>query len=359
MIVSALGVFVLFSIIVLVHEFGHFWVAKRTGIKVEKFSLGFGPKVFAWEKGETVYQVGILPFGGFVKMAGEEFEDKTQFAEWEYMGQAPGRRSLVVLAGSLHNLVFGFLLLIPIFMLGVPGYDGTKIGSFVEGMPAEKSGLKVNDEVVEINGKACREWLDVIQYIRKATKEASDRPVTVKVRREGRLLTFQVKPVARESVGLSGKKELAYLIGISPKEKQEKYGLAASVIRAGREFGKMCYGVYYAFKLLLTRQASAKLLSGPVGIAQWGAELVHAGLARFLYFMSFISVNLCVVNLLPLPALDGGHLFGLLVERIRRKRPTRKLLEMIQYVGVFALISLALFVTYNDIIRILEEKLKK
>ena len=358
MLISIVSVFVLFSIIILVHELGHFLVAKKVGIKIDTFSLGFGPKIFSWKKGETVYQVCLLPFGGFVKMAGEEYGDKEEFEQWEYMGKAPGLRARVLAAGSLNNLLFGFLLLIPVFMLGVPGYDGTKIGSFLKGMPAEKSGLKAGDEIVEVNGKRCGEWFDVLINIRKSTSEYKGQTVEIKVKRDGEFLTFKIKPASHEVTGLSGKKEISYIVGIMPKEKNEKYSFFRAIPRAMSEFKKMIYGVFLAFKLLFTKQVSFKGLSGPVGIAQWSAKIVHSGISRFLYFMCFISVNLGIINLLPFPVLDGGHLFGVLVERIVRKKPRRIVLEIIQYIGAALLITLALYVTYNDILKILQEKIK-
>ena len=378
---SFFSIFILFSIIVLVHEFGHFWVAKKVGINVERFSLGFGPKIISWKRGGTTYQICLLLFGGFVKMAGDEYEQNGPFKAGDYMGKPPGLRAEVVVSGGLHNLLLGFILLIPVFMAGVPGYDGTKIGSFIEGMPAETSGLEVGDEILEVNGKPCREWFGVSRNIKKASSEHNNMPIRIKVRRtkttfvfrvnsgdkvvnertksDSRILTFDIMPREHEAMGLSGKKEMAYIVGIYPQDRIEKYSLFPAIVRAAKEVKKMIYGVFLAFRLLLTRQVSAKMLSGPVGIAQWGAEIAHLGFFRFLYFLCFISVNLGVINLFPLPILDGGHLVGLFIEKVSRKRPSKKLLEIVQYVGAVALIVLALYVTYNDILRIITEKLQK
>ncbi|MCM8768279.1 MAG: RIP metalloprotease RseP [Candidatus Omnitrophica bacterium] len=380
MVLSVLGVLILFSVVIIVHEFGHFWLAKKSGIRVEKFSVGFGPKLFSWRgrlrqklylypylfgpkiestvADETEYQVCLFPFGGFIKMAGEDYQAEGPFEPGEYMAKSPGIRARIVASGALHNLLFGLVLLIPVFMLGVPGYDGTKIGSFVKGMPAETAGLQIGDEVISINGKKCREWFDVIQNIRQATSQNPSRPVILVIRRKDEIHSFSI--VAQPAPGLnqSGKQTTTYLLGISPKEKLEKYSFFPAIWRATREFGKMTYGVFLAFKLLFTRQVSAKLLSGPVGIAQWGAEIIHAGIARFIYYVAFISVNLGFINLFPFPILDGGHLVGLFLERLRQKRPSKRFLEVVQYAGAIALIFLALFVTYNDLLRILEARLK-
>jgi len=359
MIISIIAVIFLFSIIIFVHEGGHFLFAKSAGIKIETFSLGFGPKLFSWKRGETLYQVCLIPFGGYVKMAGEEYLDKGEFEKWEYMGKPPGVRSRVIIGGSLNNLILGFLLLIPSFMIGLPGYDGTKIGGFVENMPAEKAGLKVGDEIVEINGKKCKEWFDVLTTIKEVTKKAPEKEINIKVKRNNKILQFNIKPVSYIEEALSGEKEKVYIIGILPKEKAEKYSFQQAVIRAGKEFYKMCYGVFLAFKMLIKKEVSMKLLSGPVGIAQWSAEIVHYGLSRYIYFIAFISINLGIINLFPIPLFDGGHLVGLFFEKITGFRAKRRFLEIVQYVGVLLLITLALYVTYNDILRVISSLIKK
>jgi regulator of sigma E protease len=361
MVLSIVSVFMLFSIIILVHEAGHFLAAKRVGIRVEKFSIGFGPKLFSRKKGDTEYQFSLLPFGGFVKMAGEDYEkeEKEKDEEWEYMGKSVGHRSQVVVAGALNNLVLGLLLLIPVFIIGVPGYDGTKIGSFVKGLPAEESGLKIGDKILEVNGARCNEWFDVLMNIKGAIEQDEGKPVRLLVDREGEVMTFDVMPALLDDEEVNKKGKPVYILGISPLEKTEKYSFIGAVARAGREFYKMLYGIFIALKMLITRQVSASQLSGPIGIAQWGAEIAHYGLGRFLYFMAFISVNLGIINLMPFPILDGGHLFGLAVERISRRRPSRKMLEWVGYLGFVLIIGLALYVTYNDILRVIEEIVKK
>ncbi|MCK9266990.1 RIP metalloprotease RseP [bacterium] len=353
MILSVVAVLLMFSVIILVHEAGHFLFAKKVGVRVEKFSLGFGPKLFSWQKGETIYQICLLPFGGFVKMAGDDYDETKKSEKWEYMGKSPGHRAQIILAGSFNNLLLGVLLLIPVFMLGVPGYEGTKIGSFVEGLPASNSGLMVGDEVLEVNGKVCKEWFDVLMNIRQSIDADNTANILLKVNRDGEILSFNVAPAPYVESGDTSAKAV-FILGLSPMEKIEKYNLFASIVRAGKEFKKMIYGIFMAMKMLFTRQVSAKNLTGPIGIAQWGAEIVHYGLGKFLYFMAFISINLGVINLMPFPVLDGGHLFGIFLEKVTGFVPKRKTLEIIQYIGMVCILFLALFVTYNDIVRVLQ-----
>jgi len=353
MIFSVISILILFSVIILVHETGHFLAARRVGIRVEKFSLGFGPRIFSVKRGDTEYQLSLLPFGGFVKLAGgEEGEEKESYENWEYMGKSPGHRSQVIVAGSIGNLVLAFLLLIPVFMMGMPGYDGTKIGALVEGFSAETTGLEIGDEILEVNGTPCKEWMDVLLNIRRAIEVSHTDPVELVVRRDNEIINVKAMPSLYQ-----GDEDGAgvYILGITPKEKTERYGIGQAVVRSAKEFYKMLYSIFLSIKMLITKQVSPKNLAGPIGIAQWGADIARSGLSRFLYYVAFISVNLGVVNLLPFPVLDGGHLAGLLGERIIRRKPSKKFLEWSAYVGFMLIIGLALYVTYNDILRVMTE----
>jgi len=360
MIISIISVFLLFSLVILTHEFGHFWVAKKVGIKVEKFSLGFGPKIFSWKRGETIYQISLIPFGGFVKMAGEEYEEKKEFEKWEYIGKPPGERAKVLISGSIHNFIFGFFLLIPAFMIGISGFDGTKIGSFVEGLPAETSGLKIGDEIIEVNNKRCREWFDVMFEIKNSTSKNKEKPIEIKVKRNEELLTFSIKPGIYIFTDQKGTKEILYLIGISPTLKMEKYKFFPATVRAGKEVYRVVYRTFDGIIKLIKKEISfQKSFAGPIGIAKWGAEISHQGIGEFLHFLCIISISIGFFNFIPFFGLDGGHLFGVLLEKILKKKPKKKLLEITQLIGIVCLVCLALYVTYNDFLRILEERIKK
>ncbi|MGC8976418.1 MAG: RIP metalloprotease RseP [Candidatus Ratteibacteria bacterium] len=352
MLSSIFALIILFSVLITIHEFGHFILAKRNGVKVEKFSIGFGPKIFSKKKGDTTYIISIIPFGGYVKLAGEEI-DKEIFEDWEYMGKSPGIRSKILIAGSLNNLIFGFLLLIPVFMIGTLNYDGTKIGKFIKNFPAEKSGLKIGDEIIEVNGEKCKNWLDVTMKIKQFTKKYKERQVTLKVKRDGKELIFNIKP-APYTVEIDNKKETEYIIGILPKEKFEKYPFHIAVIKSFKEFYNISSTTLTGFKLLFQRKLSIKHFTGPVGISEIAIRVWKVGLSTYLQFMAILSINLGIINLIPYPLLDGGHIFGLLIEKIRRKRPSYKTLQIIQNIGAISLILFAIYITYQDMGRILE-----
>jgi regulator of sigma E protease len=354
---SFLSLIILFSVLITIHEFGHFIVAKRNGVKVEKFSVGFGPKIFEWERGDTIYTISLVPFGGFVKLAGEEI-DKEKFEEWEYMGKSPGIRMKILFAGSLNNLILGFILLIPVFMVGTTTYDGTKIGEFVKDYPAEKSGLKIGDEILEVNGEKCKNWIDVTMKIKEFTKKYKNRPVVLKVKRGNEILIYSIKPAPYEYEEENGKKETEYIIGILPKEKLEKYPFHLAVIKSFKEFYNISYTTLIGFKLLFQRKLSIKHFMGPVGISEIAVNAWKVGLITYLQFMAILSINLGIINLIPYPLLDGGHIFGLLIEKIRKKKPNPKTLQIIQNIGAISLILFAIFITYQDIGRIFERNLK-
>jgi len=353
---SIIALIILFSVLITIHEFGHFIVAKKNGVKVEKFAIGFGPKIYEKKKGETTYIISIIPFGGYVKLAGEEI-DKEKFEEWEYMGKSPGIRSKILFAGSLNNLIFGFLLLIPVFMIGTLSYDGTKIGEFVKNFPAEKSGLKIGDEILEVNGEKCKTWLDVTLKIKEFTKKYKEKPVVLKIKRGNEILFYSIKPAPYEYEEF-GEKKTEYIIGILPAEKLEKYPFHLAIIKSFEEFFNIFYTTLMGFKLLFQRKLSIKHFTGPVGISEIAVNAWKVGFVTYLQFMAILSINLGIINLIPYPLLDGGHIFGLLIEKIRKRRPSQKTLQIIQNIGAISLILFAIFITYQDIGRIFERNLK-
>ncbi|MCM8821963.1 MAG: RIP metalloprotease RseP [Candidatus Omnitrophica bacterium] len=352
-----ISIFIVFGVVILIHEYGHFWVAKKLGVRVEKFSFGFGPKLISWKKNGTEYLISLVPFGGYVKMAGEDtVESKSPD---EYIALAPGKRALIVASGAIHNILIAYVFLIPALMLGISRYDGTVIGGLQKGFPAEVAGLKAGDRVVSVNGIFCKEWFDVVKNITEQANVSPDRPIIIEVQRD--LETLKIPVVARlmekDRSMFKGKKR--YIIGIMPKEVIVRYGFWNALIEAGKEYIRMFNVILISFKLLFTGQVSFQELSGPVGISRMTIEIVKAGIASFLYFIAFININLGLVNLFPFFILDGGHLVGLLGEKILGRKPGKKVLEIGQLAGIAFLIILVVLVTYNDIIRILTEKISR
>ena len=352
-----IGILVVFGVVILIHEYGHFWVAKKLGVKVEKFSLGFGPKIFSWKKNETEYLISLIPFGGYVKMAGEDaVESKSPD---EYAALPPGKRALIVASGAIHNILIAYVFLIPVLMLGISRYDGTIIGGLQKGFPAEIAGLKVGDRVISVNDIACKEWFDVVKNVTEQANLAPEKPIIMEIQRDSKILDVSVvaKLMEKDRSMFKGKKR--YVIGIMPKEMIVSYNFFQSIGEAGKEYVRMFRVILISFKLLFTGQVSFQELSGPVGISRMTIDIIKAGIASFLYFIAFININLGLVNLFPFFVLDGGHLVGLLGEKLMRRKPSKKLLEIGQNAGFAFLVVMIVLVTYNDILRILTERVSK
>ncbi len=355
MFVSVLSVIFVFGVLIVAHELGHLWTARRFGVRVELFTFGFGPRLFGFRRGETLYQVALIPFGGAVKLAGEESLGKKEPKRDEYFGRPPGERALILVMGSVHNFILGFLLFTLAFSLGVQtfNYRQPLVGEVKKGFPAESAGLKSGDLVLSVEGKKVTDWFSLSEEIRRYP----DKAITLIVERKSEILKVKVMPKRERIIDSRGEKTIG-LIGIFPVITKEKMNLFQAFLRAGKESGRVVGLVFYYLGKLITRKVSSRELAGPIGIAQLTSQFAKAGLSNFISFLALLSINLSVVNLFPLPFLDGGHLVGVLIERVRRRRPSRRFLEVGQALGLFLIILLALFVTYNDLLRISNIHLK-
>jgi regulator of sigma E protease len=354
---NAIAILVMFGIVILIHEFGHFWVAKKLGIRVETFSFGFGPKLFKRKRGDTEYAISAFPFGGYVKMAGEDSAKAS--SPDEYASKSPGHRALVVVSGGLHNIIVAFFFLIPALALGIYRYDGTRIGWIAEDSPAQKAGIRVGDVVLAVNNAGCREWFDVLRNLAEESNRHPGMPVRILIGRDGQKIDFSVTPELRENEKSVFKGKKRYIIGISPATELQRFGFPAVITESYREYIRIFRVIFKAFALLFTREVSFSELSGPIGIGRMTIEIVKTGLASFFHFVALININLGIINLVPFPMLDGGHAAGLLGERITRRRPSKRFLEISQYIGLIGILILAIYVTYNDIMRIFAEKMKQ
>jgi len=354
MLINILAILFVFGVLILTHELGHFWAARAVGVRVEMFTFGFGPKLIGIKRGDTLYQIALIPFGGAVKLAGEEGYGKDDVPKPdEYFGRPAGQRIFMLIMGSVHNLVVGFLVFILVFLLGVQtvDYRHAKIGSLEPGFPAENAGIQKEDVIVSVAGKEVRDWIGVSNEIHKYP----GREITVVVRRGGREFPLAITPVSREVKTPEGLEKVG-LIGIGPSAITERIGFPAVFIRAGQETGRMAGMIFYYLGKLFTREVSSRDLAGPVGIAQLTTQFARLGWSNFLYFLALLSVNLGVVNLFPFPMFDGGHIMGVAVERVTGRKPGRRFLEIGQTIGFALIIMLALFVTYNDLLRILANR---
>ncbi|MDP3804549.1 MAG: RIP metalloprotease RseP [Candidatus Omnitrophota bacterium] len=349
---------IVLGILVLVHEFGHFIVAKRLGVRVEKFSIGFGPKLFSIKKNETEYLVCAIPLGGYVKMGGDEPGENIKGEKWEFLSRSVFDRFKIILAGSAVNYILAFLIFSVIFIFGSPTMT-TEVGSLLKGYPAESQGILVGDKILAVNGKNVRYWEDMTELIRKH----SGGMMKVTIERRGKVFEKEIVPVMRETKDLFGKQVRIALMGIAPSEKIEKvrHGVLSSFSMGFKKLMHLTFITYKALWSVLTGQLSLnESMTGPIGIFVITGQAAKLGLIYILHLMAILSASLAIFNLLPFPVLDGGHIIFLAIEKLRGRPLSVKTQEAIANVGISLLILLTVFIFYNDIIKFgIAEKVMK
>ena len=329
-----------FGILVTVHEFGHFITAKLTGMRVEEFSIGFGPKIYQQQEGETLYSLRMLPLGGYNKIAGMDPEDPED-PERGFNSKPVSSRMLVILAGSLMNFLLPVLIFFGIFLtfgMDVPE-EKPVLGQIIEGYPAEQSGLKEGDLVLSIDGKPVAKWID----IRNSIAEAGTKPVPFEVQRDKEKLTITVTP----GVNPETRKPFIGVVSSLKRVPLNTVQAAVSSVTATKNIIKNMYASLYH---MVTGKTKAEF-SGPVGVAKMAGQVAHKGFDMLLQFTAMLSLNLAIINLLPLPALDGGHLVILLIEAITGHKLGKAAMQNIQKVGVAMILALTIFATFKDLTR--------
>ena len=426
------GVFIIvLGILVFIHEFGHFVFAKRAGVRVETFSLGFGPRLFGWKRGETDYRISAVPLGGYVKMTGEDPKEEDAGREDSFAKKSVAARMKIVLAGPLMNLILPFFLMPLVYIVGIEqpayldepavvgwveqdtpaatagfrpgdrivriqeeeistwekakilfasnpnqvlqveymregkpmhteitpdssgyagGYTGLDherpalIGGVSPGMPAEKAGLEAGDRIVAIDGAPIHYWGQMAAIIRAHP----DDPLQIAIDRNGEASSLTVTPIL-DTETESG------LLGIAYQEETvfKRYGLWKSVQNGVRNVGQAFVLTFYVLGKLFTGGLSIKTLGGPILIAKMTGDAARVGLSSLISFVAFLSLQLGILNLLPIPVLDGGHVLFLTLEAVLRRPVNIKIREGAQQVGFIMLLVFILIISYNDIRRVL------
>ncbi len=322
-----------FGLLILVHELGHYFVARLTGIKVLELAIGFGPKLIGWTKNDIDYSLRAIPLGGFCRLLGENPEEAS---EPESFPQQPLlSRAAVLLAGATMNLVLAIVIFFVIFffIVGVPNTDSSRIGYIVEDSPAEAVGLEAGDMITAIDSNPVEKWEDVLTLISAKPNEE----IRLVIEREGAVKELAV-------VTEVGPEENRGMIGIGPEI--QKFSFIPSARFSLERFGTVIYSIFQ----VVTGQAPLDV-AGPVGIIFVIGEVAQTGFVNLLLLTALISISLGIMNLLPIPALDGGRLFFLLVEAIRGKRIDPEKEGFIHFIGFALLIMLILFITYQDVLR--------
>jgi regulator of sigma E protease len=430
MVLTLLSFFFVLSLLVVVHEFGHYAVAKLGGIGVERFSIGYPPRLFGIKIGETDYCISAVLFGGYVKLHGQEdFGNPDEFTAdpRDYRAKHPLLKIGVLVSGSLMNLLTAVVIFSALYVMeGVPvpttkvglvrpgsfaaqiglrpGDDVLKVqkktvenlddillpmvmndsvtlvvrradgeevkittprrldqneefgagahiaaavGTVMEKSPAEVAGLKPGDEFLEIDGRKIDNWYIMSDIIRMNP----DRDVAATVLRGGSLISLTIHVGSASEPRPGGRTETIGRIGITPRSDVRRVGVFEATAMSFKNTGYLIVHMLDFFGKLITGHMSSKLLGGPVMIAQMAGESARSGFSTLMAFTAFISINLGVLNLLPFPVLDGGHIFILFIEMITRREVSEKFKMALQQIGSLVLLILMLYITFNDIMR--------
>ena len=360
MLIKVLGAMFVFGLLVSVHELGHFIVAKLTGMRVDEFAIGFGPKILSKRYGETIYTLRLVPLGGFNRIAGMDYEiienldregqrneekrivipDEEDAGERAYFRRPIWARMAVILAGSVMNFILPVFIFFALFLaqgVATPSPEPI-IGTVIADKPAAMAGLKAGDRLLSIDGQPVAQWSDISQKL----QGKAERPFKVVYQRDGQELSTTLMPEEDAAAN-------RVIIGITSSANYYHPGiLEAAGLAVEREIyvtGAMLTGLVQ----LVQGTVSTAELSGPVGVAQMAGQVAEQGIWPLLGFAAFLSLNLGIVNLLPIPALDGGHFIMLVLEALRGKPMKPAAMYYIQITGIVFIVSLMLFTTFNDL----------
>lgn len=323
---------IIFCVLIFVHEFGHFIAAKACGVKVNEFAIGMGPAFFKRQKGETQYSLRIFPIGGFCAMEGEDEDSEDERA---FNNKPAWQRACVLAAGPLMNVVTAMLLLIIIATWS--GQPTTTVNQVLDDSPAYEAGIQAGDTIVSVDGKEIKEWNDLLTAVGQTSADT----VSMEILRDGKTMTIESR-VEYDKEAQRNK------VGIAPAV---THNVIKGTVNGVKNTGSMTVMMYDILKKLVTGEVSVKELSGPVGIVYAVNDSAKAGVIYVIYLSALLSLNLAVMNLLPLPALDGGRLLFLVIRKITGRHMTDEMEGKIHFVGIMLLLLLMVYVTWNDIVR--------
>ena len=330
--------------IVFIHEGGHFLFAKLTGIYVYEFALGMGPKLFSFKKGETEYSLRAIPIGGFCQLAGEEGEVDNLPRDRTLPGKKPWQKFIVMFFGAGFNFISAILVLFFISLVFGATSMEPVLSSVEKDTPAYLTGVRKGDEILEINGHDIWTIDDISLYITIANPKEENEFV---IRKEnGDIKTYNIRP---EKIKVDGEERYVYGIGMQGKE---KHGFLSAINYTIVKTGSLFKQMWVTILNLFTGGIRLSQLSGPVGIYEVVGAQASGGLASLLYLFSFLSINVGFINLLPLPAFDGGHILFIIIEKIKGSPIKPETEAKFHTVGLFLLMLLMIYVTFYDILRL-------
>jgi regulator of sigma E protease len=336
-----------FSFIVFIHEYGHYKVARYFGVKVFEFSIGFGPKLFKFKRNSTLYSLGIIPLGGFVKIAGlDDDEENSYEANESFLNKTVLQRMLIIVAGPLMNVAMAILIFTVIFsVIGVPGEEiSNKVDTVYKNMPAYEAGIKVGDNIIKVNDYDVVDMSKAVSIIHNSNGEN----LKITIKRKDEIKQLNIK-------GEQNKTQDEYYIGIRLASKNNiRYNPFVAAFLGVKNTYAISKRVVFFVGKFFVGQVPLKEVSGVVVVAKTTSDYAQKGLSSFLFFVAFLNVNLGIINLVPFPALDGSRVLFLLVEGLfGRKNYLSKVEDNIHYVGFVFLIMFMILITYKDIIKVI------
>jgi regulator of sigma E protease len=344
---------VVLGILIFFHELGHFLVARLFGVRVEKFSLGFGPRLLGKTIGGTDYRISAFPLGGYVKMTGEDPDADVDPADlpYSFTHQHVAKRMLIVAAGPIFNILLAMVLIILIYWVSGAYELKPTVGEVVDNSPAQRQGLKTGDEITAIDGVRVDSWDNMAQRI----SQSKGRELTLSVRRGDQVLSLHIRAEMKAAHDIFGEKVRRYLIGIGPG--QDTYRVPMGPVEAVAEGIGQTYTIAKLTILSVVKMIegsiSSDTLGGPILIAQMAGKQAKAGAGNFFFFIALLSINLGIINFFPIPVLDGGHLLFFSIEAIMGRPIDMRVREISQQIGIALLLFLMIYVFYNDISRLM------
>jgi regulator of sigma E protease len=340
------------SVLIFFHELGHYSAARFFGVYVEVFSIGFGKKLFSFQWIGTQWQISAIPLGGYVKMKGQDDSDPTAISSDNdsYNTKKPWQRIIILLAGPLANFALAWFFFYAIAM-GGPQALSPVVGTVLKESPAEKAGLQSGDVILSINGEKIKEWNELSEAIKSSVGN-----LTLEIERNNQLYPLTLTPKVSETQNIFKETIYQRMVGISPAGVTHTMDLtlAETVVYASRQTYETSFLIFQSVQKLVTGIVPASEVGGVVSITKITADAAEYGWMSLLFFSALISVNLGVLNLLPIPALDGGHIMFNLYEMIRRKAPSEEVIYRLTIGGWVLLLGLMSLGLYNDITRLIQ-----
>ena len=337
---TAILAILLFCIMIFPHELGHFIAARRVGVKVNEFAFGMGPAIWKKQGPETLYSIRLFPVGGFCAMEGEDEDSNEPRA---FGNKKPWQKIVVLAAGSFMNIICAIVIMS--LVIGIMGFTTTVVGQVTEDLPAKAAGILEGDKLLKIDDTEIEQWTDVS----KALQASGGEEVVVTLERDKQVETVSIVPQLTEGVDAQGNPAQGYVLGVTCKISHNPF---MAVVDGAQSTWNMTKMMFSALGQLFTGEAGVDELSGPVGMINMVSQTTEYGFWYYGFLTALICVNLAIINLLPLPALDGGRIIFVIYTMITGKTVSEKVEGAIHMVGMVLLLALMVFVTMNDITRI-------